>query len=236
MKIDVKIDLSGFEAKTLREQKRIAYNMAESLNNTGKAAQAQIRQSMQEHFKLRSTTSRDRKWLLERIKLTFASVKKGVMFCELYVDKKARLLLAAYETGEQREGFKGKNVAVANPAIAREGGNFAGAIKPELTFQALKLRPFTVTPRTRPDTVQYKSIEGTGAGFRVFGLKSTHNNPLGGVYERVGPGPDDIRLVYSNRRAFKLHELLHFIATASQTMRDKFPVEWAISNARTPSK
>ena len=208
----------------------MAYNTAEALNKTALAAQEAVREHMRQVFHERATTRGDRRWLEQRIKLVFASVRKGVIYAELYVDQKARLLLAAFETGEMREPFVGQNVAVPNPMTAREGGNVAGTIVPELTFKALKLKPFTVHPITQSDTVQYKGAD------RTFILKHTVNAPLGGVFQRIGPGCDDIRLVYSFHRAFKLKAVLDFLKIAVEIMDDKFPIEWTISNARNPSQ
>ena len=113
--INVAIDTKGLDTRTARGEKRLAYNTAEALNNTGKAAQGAMRVRMEAIMKLRSETKRNRKWLLERIKLQFASARKGTVYCELYIDNKNRLLLGAFETGEMREPFVGKNLAEPNP-------------------------------------------------------------------------------------------------------------------------
>jgi hypothetical protein len=231
MRIDVQFDVSQLQAKTLREQKRLAYNCAEALNKTAVAAQEALRLRMMTIFNLRSTTKRDRHWLLEQVKVQFASVKKGVMYAELYVNPNVkRLLLAGFETGAMREPFVGKNVAIPITGEARAGGSVGGEIKPEFVFGKMRLKAVTVIGRTHSDTTQYKGAN------RLFLLKSSRQAPLGGVFQRVGPGKDDIRLVWSFHRAFKLHEVLKFLQTAEQTMSEKFKVEWAISNARNPSR
>ncbi|MFI5244615.1 MAG: hypothetical protein ACHQQR_05265 [Gemmatimonadales bacterium] len=223
-------DPRALVTRTAREEKRLAYNCAEALNNTAKAAQEDMRIRMMQIFQLRATTKRDRHWLLEQIKLTFASVKKGVIFAELYVQPRARLLLAGFETGAMREPFVGKDVAVPNVADARAGGSVAGEIQPQFQFGKMRLKAVTVIARTHADTTQFKGAN------RLFLLKSTKREPLGGVFQRVGPGKDDIRLVWSFHRAFKLREVLQFLPTVARTMNDKFRVEWAISNARNPSR
>lgn len=231
MNINVTMDLGGLNARTEREARRLAYNSAEALNNTAKSFQARIRARISTEFHLRDDPTKTRRFLLQQIVIKpFASPKKGIMYVEIGIAQKARLLLAAYETGELREGFIGANSADPNPAIARQGGSFAGAIKPEVRFKNLRLKPFTVHALTRPDTVQYKGKD------RTFQLGSTAMNPAGGVYQRVGPGKDDIRLVYSFKTAFKLKAILQFLATAEITMKDQFGVEWVIANARNPSK
>jgi hypothetical protein len=231
MRINIDIDTAGLVAKTAREERRLAYNTAEALNNTAKAAQAAIRTHMLQVFKTRADTKRDRKWLLEQIKVLFSSVKKGIMYAEVYVNPKPKnFLLAKFEGGDERTPFVGTNLGVPNPAQARVGGAFAGALKPGIAFNKLGLKKVFVVPRRFGDRTQFKGKD------RTFLLKHTSQNPLGGVYQRVGPGKDDIRLIYSFRRAFKLHQLLQLVKTATTTMQDKFKVEWVIANARNPSK
>jgi hypothetical protein len=153
------------------------------------------------------------------------------MYAELYVNPNVkRLLLAGFETGAMREPFVGHNVAIPITGEARAGGSIGGEIKPEFVFGKMRLKAVTVIGRTHSDTTQYKGAN------RLFLLKSSRQAPLGGVFQRVGPGKDDIRLVWSFHRAFKLHEVLKFLQTAEQTMSEKFKVEWAISNARNPSR
>lgn len=226
MRLNADIDARFLKARTLKEQKRLAYNVAQALNEAAKSIQAQIRADMAQDFTLRSTTKKNKKWLLERVKIKFASVKRGLMAAEIYLDSKPRLLLGKYERGGTREPFVGKHVAIPNPEVAREGGSEAGQIKQELTFKDLRLKPVRVTPKTRPDDIQFKGLQ------RTFLLKSTAKNPLGGVYQRVGPGKDDIRLVWSFKRAFALKRMLHIVETARKLFPGKFRVELVLAYAK----
>jgi hypothetical protein len=226
MRIGVNFDPSQLIAKTAREERRLAFNCAEALNKTALAGQAAIRAHMLTIFHTRTTTKRNRKWLLEQVKLKFASAKKGLAFAELYLETRQRLLLAAFETGETRQPFVGKNVAVPHAEVARAGGSIAGEVVPALTFKGMKLKEHTTATGKR----QFK-----GAA-RTFGIQQSKQAPLGGVFQRVGPGRGDIRLVYSFKRAFQLRKVLGFVPTAVRIMRDKFKVEWVIANARNPSK
>jgi hypothetical protein len=230
MRIDVQFDARSLVARTPREEKRLAYNVADALNKTALAAQEDVRLHMLKVFQIRSSTSRDRFWLLEQIKLTFASARKGIIFAELFVSPTVRrLLLSGYEIGAMREPFVGQNVAIPTIDTAR-GGSDAGAIRPAFTFAKMGLKPVTVHARMSPDSTQFKGPN------RLFLLKSTKREPLGAVFERVGPGRDDIRLVWSFHRPFHLHQVLQFLETVSRTMSEKFRVEWAIANARNPSR
>jgi len=113
MQINVQFDTSGWDLKVAREQKRLAYNVAEALNKTALTAQANVRAHMTQVFHLRAVAGQGRSWLLDRVKLAFASASKNLAFAELYVDQsKKRLLLAGYEDGALRTGFVGQNVAI----------------------------------------------------------------------------------------------------------------------------
>lgn len=228
MQLNVQFDSKYLEARTLKEQKRLAYNTAQALNNAAKSIQADVRAEMAKDFHLRNASKSGKQWLLQRIKVKFASVRKGVMAAEVYVDQKPRLLLGQFETGGERLPFVGKNIAVPNPEQARAGGSVEGSVLPALTFAKLGLKPVDVTPHKQGDSIQFKGSQ------RTFLLKSTAKNPMGGVYQRVGPGKDDIRLVYSFHRAFQLHRLLHLVQTAKANFQEKFRIELSIAYARNP--
>lgn len=249
MKIDVKIDTDKLVARTLKEQKRLVYAVTEAINKAGVAAQEKIRADMSNDFHLRTANKKGRKWLLDRIKFKFASVRAGRIFAEIFVDQKPRLLLGKFEKGGKREPFVGKNVAVPNPEQARQGGSIGGEVKGELTFKALGLKK--VPNRSGRETLdaghrsglnrtQYRKLRNTlgkdqyqiKGRERTFLLRSTAKSPLGGVYQRIGPGRDDIRLVYSFKRAFMLKRVLHLVRTAKEVFEDKFRVELAIAFAR----
>lgn len=226
MQIAADFDIRGLTGKSAREEKRLAYNVAQALNNTAKTAQANIRAHMLKTFTLRSANGQGRQWLLDRVKLNFASAKKGLAFAEVYVDQsKSRLLLAGFEDGALRGGFVGKSVAEPNPSVARVGGSVAGKVDPKFVFQKLNLKP----PITRNDKLQWKGKQ------RTFEVR-TSVFPLGAVFQRFGPGRDDIRVVYSFRAPFHLKRELQFVEIAAATMKERFAIEWAIINARNPSK
>ncbi len=214
--------------RTFAEEKRLVYNTVQAINKTALYIQAKIRADMERVFVLRRSSGKDRKWILDRIKVKFASVKKGDLFAEIYIDQKPRLLLATMELGGLREPVTGKAVAVPVAEEAREGGTIGGAVKPELTFKGLRFHSVDVTPDTRPDAQQFKGEH------RTFILKSTAAHPMGGVFERIGPGPDDIRMIYSFKQAFQLKQLMHVVETAKREFAEKFQVELSIAYAGAP--
>src|SRR4029077_17327319 len=58
--------------------------------------------------------------------------------------------------------------------------------------------------------VQWKGTQ------RTFLLTETAKSRLGGVFQRVGPGRDDIRMVYSFKPAMRLKRRLRFVDTGRQ--------------------
>jgi hypothetical protein len=222
VKVNIDIDTSALKARTLREAKRLAFNTAEALNKTAIHGQQLVREEITQTMTLRSSTKRGKAFVLEQVKVAFASARKGLAFAEVYIAKKARLLLAAFETQEQREGFVGKNVAIPNPEGARVGGNLEGSVKEEFTFKAMKLKKTGHTHHGQP------ILKGAADTFQV----ATEKHPLGEVLQRTGPGQDDVRLLYTFAHPFRLKRLLHFKDRLATAMREKFRNEWIIANAR----
>lgn len=228
-RLDVSIDTSLLEARLFKEQKRLVYNVVAALNKTALGIQSTIRKDMEREFVLRRTAGKDRKWLLDRIKLQFASVKKGLIYAEIYIDQKPRLLLAQLEQGGERQPVVGKSVAVPVQETAREGGTIAGGVSPDLTFKALKLRGVKVQPNKQDDTMQWKGQHHT------FLLKHTAQAPMGGVFMRTGPGKKDIVMIYSFKKAFQLKPMMHLVEIAKRDFKEKFAVEMAIAYAGAPT-
>ena len=59
--------------------------------------------------------------------------------------------------------------------------------------------------------MQWKGLE------RTFILGPTARAPHGGVFQRIGPGPEDIREIYSFKPNVRLDARLGFIPTARAT-------------------
>lgn len=229
MRIEIKIDAEKLKAKTLREQKRLAFSTAQALNDTAKDVQAAIQGRVKELFRIRKKAgggsssefadatgdqpSRgERSFIVRSIKIfAFANVKKGRIFAEVGIQNRPRLLLSKFETGGTREPFVGKRVAVPTEEGAREG-SLDNPVAPELTFKRLGFKTHT----TKSGKKQVKGKE------RTFILSSTAAHPDGGVYQRVGPKKEDVRMIYSFRRAFRLRAVLRFIKTAEAVYIKRF--------------
>lgn len=223
MKIDVKIDTRGLEARTLKEAKTLAFDTAEALNNTAKAGQKALQGEIAKVMVLRKGTDPKTSFLLRQVKIAFASAKKGLAYAEVYIAKRDRLLLGAFDTiGFRRGGFVGDNVAVPHTDVARAGGTIKGTIKPELMFRQMKLKG---TGRYH-DGMEIR--EGAGGLFQT----KTKAFPDGAVFRRTGPGEDDIEVVWAFKKPMRLKRLIHAADQIGRAMRDKFAVEWTIVRAR----
>lgn len=225
MKIDVKIDTRGLEALALKEARRLAFDTAEALNNTAKAGQASLQKEIAEVMTLRKGTDPKSSFLLRQVKIAFASAKKGLAYAEVYIAKRDRLLLGAFDTiGFRRGGFVGDNVAVPHTEVARQGGQIKGTIKPELTFRQMKLKG---TGRYH-DGMEIR--EGAAGLFQT----KTDAFPDGAVFRRTGPGKDDIEVVWAFKKPMRLKRLIHAADRIGKAMRDKFAIEWTIARAKRP--
>lgn len=172
----------------------------------------------------------------------WASISQAVLYAELSVRASTfsgtrRLLLADYEEGGPREPFVGKSVAVpmlgrpARPNIARE-------VPPQFTFAGLAFRPYRGTHLVR----RKKTSTWSGGIFGEFGrldlsrtsdyqwkgrertfiLMHSAREPFGGVFQRIGPGRGDIRLIYAFVRGMQLKKRLYFYEIARATAQPAF--------------
>jgi hypothetical protein len=64
---------------------------------------------------------------------------------------------------------------------------------------------------------------------RTFILPHTRRAPLGGVFQRVGPKRDDVRMIYAFKQGVPLKAILAFVATTESAFRDVFNEQFAKS-------
>src|SRR5579859_1164330 len=217
MQINVAFDLSLLDKTQKRYEKNLAYSVAQALNDTALDAQKRIRESMRARFHLRRQD-----FMFRAIKMfAFAKVGAGRPYAELGIDNKPRLLLALFQTGGERKPFKGSSVAVPiTGGAARPGVD--DSVRPEFTFQSLNFTKGPITKegkqvlaarkaahvRKRKLGGQYYVWQGAQ---RTFILPHTARAPNGGVFQRVGPKKDDLRLIYSFRRNVQVRKMLDFV-------------------------
>lgn len=223
MRINCTVDTSLLDARAARYGKNLAYSTAQALNDTAKAAQSAIRSGLRLHFHVRQGAFLDR-----TIKIfAFANVTALRPFAELGVDNKPRLLLSLFEEGGARLPFIGKSVAVPITGQAARP-SIADPVRPDLTFQALHFKRGAITAAGRAVLAARKAAKNRkrklAGGYltwqgaqRTFILPHTRRAPLGGVFMRVGPKRDDIRLIYSFKSNVRLKAALDFVRTSERT-------------------
>jgi len=222
--VTISIDAAKPLALLRNGGKRMAFAVVNAVNNTAKEIQRGERSRVQSQFMLRKRDFVLREAAVIRAAAGgsgFASVSQRRFEARISVGQKTRLLLSGFEAGDVRRPAKGKNVGVpVTGGPARP--TFASSVSKPFTFAGLALR--RVTPRgqqkrkrrtqvtldasfTRGGKVQWKGAH------RTFLLTQTKQAPKGGVFQRVGPGRDDIRMVYSFKPAMRLDRRLRFIMT-----------------------
>jgi hypothetical protein len=144
----------------------------------------------------------------------FASVRDERFEARMAVGEKPRLLLSSFEEGGERRPFKGKNVAVPLPGGPARPSERA-SVPEAFTFKALR---FTKGPRVAGGSPRARRQRGAPARWRgaqrTFILTRTRNAPHGGVFQRVGPGRSDVRMVYSFSAGVRIPRTLGFVDTA----------------------
>lgn len=200
MEITVSVDAARPLALLRNGSKRMAFAVVNALNHTAKEIQKGELARVRSEF-----TVRKHKFIAREAAVIrgagggsgFANVKQGRFEVRIAVGQKPRLLLSDFEAGGTKRPFKGRKVAVpltGGPARP----SFGQAVPEAFMFRGLKLR------RVRG---------GVKGAHRTFILKQTARAPQGGVFQRVGPGRGDIRMVYSFAPAPRLDRRLRFIQT-----------------------
>ncbi len=173
-------------------QKRRAYAIANGINSTAKKVQAAVRQGVRSRFTLRKPD-----FVLRQAAIIkpFASAPERRFLAVVSVGERARLLLAEFEEGGTRPTFRGRRAAV--PVIgAAARPQFQASVPQPLLFKSLRL---TRVRRLAPGPKgQHRAVDPQWRGAsRTFEVKRSKRQPQGGVFQRVGPGKEDIRLLYA---------------------------------------
>jgi hypothetical protein len=224
MQINASVDITGLAAKMKRGEKNLLYSTVQGINDTALKIQEAERQRVARQFKIRKPG-----FIFQQAAIIkpFASVKSGLIYAEIAVGQKNKLLLSQFEKGGERLPFTPGAKSVAVPitgSAARE--NFAQSVNPKMFIRALNLKKTTTKPRLKGFKKNGQFIptggfiEGTGGKAqikgkqRTFMLKRTGQAFQGGIFMRIGPEKDDIRLIYSFKMFPRLKPILGFIDTA----------------------
>lgn len=192
MEIRSSVDARGLLLKLEKGQRKLAYAVANGINDTAKTIQGETRTAVAEAFTLRGSKGEFLKRQAAIVK-PFASAKSGRPFAEIAVGRKERLLLGQFERGGKREPFVGKRVAVpitGNPARP----TFSSPVVANLRIKRLGLKP---DPR-RPG--------------QLIGRQNTYTVKDVGIFQRLGPGPRNSRLLYAFDSDVQLPKRVQFTA------------------------
>jgi hypothetical protein len=152
------------------------------------------------------------------------------------VSASRRLLLPQFETGGIRRPMTPGARRVAVPLLGRPARpSVAQGVPPEYSFAGLRLQAFRggkrITRRARGrhmrDTSTFGEFgrvnlpsEGGGVQWkgrqRTFMLPSLNSGRTPGVFQRIGPGPGGIRLLYAFVTPPHLQANLHYVRNAQQ--------------------
>lgn len=228
MRVNVKVDTSLLDKNAKRYSRNLAFSTAQALNDAAKEAQNRIRTNVRQRFHVRQSAFMDRS-----IKIfAFANARANRPYAEIGVDSKPRFLLSIFEDGGARLPFVGKNLAVPVTGQAARP-SIGDAVRPQFEFSALNFRKSAITSQGR-SILKARKLAGIrkrklGGQYviwrgdqRTFILPQTRRAPLGGVFQRVGPGRDDIRLIYSFKSNVRLKAALDFVSTTQQSFNDVF--------------
>jgi hypothetical protein len=246
------VDVRGLEALgVLRNpSKRMSFVLANALNKTIKVVQPAEVRNVKRGFTVRQPTFIERNAAAIRGKgggSGFASAPAHRFSARIEVSEKPRFLLGGFERGGPRPVAKGKSAAV--PLIGGAARpTFGVPVVPQFTFKELrfvtgrrgkgrmvsdfvgsKFKSRRKASTFKTGDVLFKQRR-TGSGKvqwkgaqRTFILKSTGKLPGGGVFQRVGPGRDDIRLIYSFVQHERLEHRLGFEKVALREALAAFP-------------
>lgn len=205
MRVNVQIDNAQLLLRMRNGEKRLAYAVVNAIRDTALRVQKAERENVEEEFTLRK-----REFILRQAAIIkpFPNVRQARPFAEIAVGRKDRLLLGEFEAGGDRDPFTPGAERVAVPLTG-------GPARPTFTSPvplAMRLSRLGIEKHvSKSGSVQLKGRR------RTFVLKSTERAPEGGVFQRVGPKPDDIRIRYAYKRKPRIEPSLEFVKTAQAT-------------------
>ena len=185
-----------------REERRIAFDLVESLNLAAKGVQAAERRKIRAAMKVRSEA-----FTMRQVKLTqFASVRGGKAEAIIGIDPKPRSILAALEEGGERPNLTAGGKPMAIPV--------AGTLA----------RP---TRDRRAKLFSALNFQRANNGATLVGKNKTYLIPGVGVFQRV-KGSRAGKLLWGMASSVQLPRLLGLEDTAKQEFPELFRRAWQI--------
>lgn len=204
--IQITVSTREFESQlTALNEDQLPFATSLALNNTAKGAQGAIRDGVQERFIIR------RDWVLLQIKIPRFSKKVDTPMSVTITTTPPGDFLDKFEPGGTKRPRLGTAIAV--PIDARPS---RAAIVPD------DLRPKRLNLREQ--------------GRRVIGDRRTFllelRNGRRGIFQRVGPGRDGVRLLYWLTPSVPIPASLRFVRTATEFVDELWAVNFEEAWAR----
>lgn len=206
MRIDVNVDRAALLSRFENGHKRLAFGVVNALNKTAKLIQtAEIQETFGE------LTVRQPAFIRRRAaKITFASVRQGRPFADIFIDSSrlqgSPLLLPGLQEGGPRSPVVGKSAAV--PVVGGPARpSFASPVPRALRFKQLRLKPV--------------GKGATTGDVRREGALGTYQVPGVGVFQREAGR--DSRMLYAFVPNEKLPDRLDFVKVGERVALEWFP-------------
>lgn len=229
--LDVLIDTDAALADlNWRQREQLPFAMALSANNVSKEAQAAVRTSLGLHF----TIAPDRRAFLERTirferknyaTKTNLAAKMGINASEAGLSSKDRsYVLGRHEVGGSREASD-----PMHPFFLPSQDLRAGAF--DVPPRSLYPRSLGIYERRTASGIQPGRSRVTSRGkvqrigkrrTFVIDARATSDPRAWGIWQRFGPGKDDIRLLWAFRTHITLKPRLHFYETVQRTIDERW--------------
>lgn len=224
MRLDVEIDTSQFNLTIKSVQKNLAFSAVQAINDVS----ADIRSEGRKQISVLTRKIRIKKG--EYLPSAFEKaggedLTKGEAN---YLKRRFRILVRANVGRGRAYSVTGwRNPAGMTVGNFEEASKLAGDQPLYLSqvgrkfvqIKELNLRTVQVQPRNYPQSKQLKGNQ------RSFGLFQTKTFPKGAIFQRIGPGAGDIRLLLSYaalQRERLIQRLMDLPKLAERIYRDKF--------------
>lgn len=217
-------------------QKKLVFDVVQALRNTLLKAQEAVNLRVSQKFTIRQRAfligdGGARKGGQAAIIKPFPNVGQSRIYGEIAVGHPkggtGPLLIARFEDGGEREPFKGVGAAAVPVIGGPARPSFGQSVEKAFRFSQLNLREVSVGAREArlqgreaPHPAGARVFHGR---YRTFELSKTVRQPHGAVFQRIGPGPADLRLVYVFRSGEHLDRRLEFVSTVQQAIHRWFP-------------
>lgn len=221
--LDIRMEVASAVGLLRFGEKRLWFAEVNAVNNLAKRAQATVQGGLERHrFIIRKAFVRRQAAVIDG----FANVAARRFEARLEVRQPARLLLATFEEGGTRKPFTPGAKHVAVPILGRPARpSLKTGVPPAFTFAGLKLSAYRggkkLSRRRRGRTVavgihgEFGRVHLPEAGSKVLwkGLQRTYLVPKVGVFQRIGTGRVDTRLIWAFRQPFGIDQRLRFRST-----------------------